>query len=673
MKRSTILGASLALLLSSCGTAPASSSSQASSAPLPSQSVTSQNQTSATSNQTSSETKPSQSVSSSDQSATISSASKDSSSTSGEKTRKYDRLNTFKIADMPENFIYGMDASAVPALENSGVKYFNEYGEEEDVFKILADNGINTIRVRIWNDPYDANGKGYGGGTCDLNNAIAIGKRATKYNMGLLVDFHYSDYWADPAKQTAPKAWTNYTLDQKKTALYDFTKSSLTALKNEKIVVTMVQVGNETNNLHMAGETNASNTIALMKEGSKAVREVFPDSLVAVHFADPQKGRYPGWAKNLSDGGLDYDVFGSSYYPYWHGTLQNLASTLSSIAKTYNKKVMVLETSYAWTYDDYDSMGNTSPKSSDTTPHDITMQGQYDQIRDVIKTIGKDTTNGIGVCYWEGTWIAVNNGTGSWNQNLTLWDKYGSGWTAQYAKGYDKDVTRTEGCVIENQAFFDKNGIVLPSIEAFKNEGKDEPLPVGYSATKNGDALTITNVKDESDTTNKGKFVISLAAGDKLTISDSGTPLNFYHYDETNKVNVNDGPEYTAKASGEHTIWHNGQGELWVDEPSTSLTWYLAGSGSLWPSGKGWDADKIAMDAGSGTNKAETKGVALSVGDKLKVTDNTAWFGYEALTGDLKSTNFESKDSAKNIGVKVAGTYDIVLDANNNVVITLAA
>lgn len=378
---------------------------------------------------------------------------------------------------MPDDFIYGMDVSAVPSLEASGVKYRDEYGDEKDVFAILADNGVNYIRVRIWNDPYNSETrKGYGGGNCDVNNAIAIGKRATANGMKLLVDFHYSDFWADPQKQNAPKTWKNYTLAQKESALFSFTKDTLNALKREQVDVGMVQVGNEINNFHMCGETEATNTIALLKKGSQAVREVYPGAMVAVHFTNPEKGRYPNVAATLASNNLDYDVFGTSYYPYWHGTLANLSSTLSTVATSYNKKTMVLETSYLWTEKTFDIFGNTEPKEGDTFPHEISMQGQYDQVQDVIETIGKNTTGGIGVCYWEGTWVGVNGGTGTWEENQALWDRYGSGWACLAAKEYDKEVWQTEGSAVDNETFFDEKGVLLPSIEAFHHE-KAEPSP----------------------------------------------------------------------------------------------------------------------------------------------------------------------------------------------------
>ena len=138
-----------------------------------------------------------------------------------------DTLYVQKVEDLSDDFIMGMDASCVPALEASGVKYYDFDGTEKDVYEILSQNGINYIRVRVWNDPYDAEGNGYGGGNCDIENAIAIGKRATQYGMKLLVDFHYSDFWADPGKQMPPKAWKGMTMDEKTDALYRYTGDCL--------------------------------------------------------------------------------------------------------------------------------------------------------------------------------------------------------------------------------------------------------------------------------------------------------------------------------------------------------------------------------------------------------------------------------------------------------------
>ena len=367
-----------------------------------------------------------------------------------------------------QSFIMGMDASSVIAEEASGVKYYDFEGNETDVFKVLSDSGVNYIRVRIWNDPFDDNGHGYGGGNNDLATAIKIGKRATQYNMSLLVDFHYSDFWADPSKQMSPKAWSEMGTSERVTALYDFTKASLQALKDENIVVGMVQVGNETNSGNIAGSVGFNNFVKLANAGSKAVREVFPNALVALHFANPEKwANYLDWASRIRN--VDYDVFGSSYYPYWHGTLDNLSKVLSTIAATYDKRVMVLETSYCYTSENTDFWNNTIGETSgyDVKNYPFTMHGQINSVVDVIDTIANHTVNGIGVCYWEGTWISV--GTNSWEENNALWEEHGSGWASSYSVDYDpKDAGQYYGgCAVENQAFFDETGHPLESLKVF--------------------------------------------------------------------------------------------------------------------------------------------------------------------------------------------------------------
>ncbi len=384
-----------------------------------------------------------------------------------------DSLYVQKVENLPDDFILGMDASCVPALEASGVKYYDFDGTEKDVYEILSDNGINYIRVRIWNDPFDANGNGYGGGNCDIENAIEIGKRATAQGMKLLIDFHYSDFWADPGKQMVPKAWKGMSIDEKVEALYQYTKDCLQKLKKAGVDIGMVQIGNETNGA-MCGETSTAlggwqRIMQLMSAGSKAVREICPKALIAIHFANPENASsYASYGKNLDYYGVDYDVFASSYYPYWHGTLENLSQVLSDIATTYDKKVMVAETSYAYTPGDTDFFGNTiGDGSSVTKSNPYTIQGQANLVRDVIDTVANQTTNGIGVFYWEGTWISV--GGASWEENSAKWEKYGSGWASSYAAEYDpKDAGAWYGgCSVDNQAFFDENGKVLESLKVF--------------------------------------------------------------------------------------------------------------------------------------------------------------------------------------------------------------
>ena len=372
-----------------------------------------------------------------------------------------------KVDGLPEDFILGMDISSVLAEEASGVKYYGFDGSERDLFKTLAENGVTHVRVRVWNDPYDKDGNGYGGGNCDVNCACEIGRRAAEVGMKLIVDFHYSDFWADPGKQMTPKAWQGMTIEEKSDALYNFTKDSLGEIKKAGADISMVSVGNETNGA-LCGEKTWFNIQSLMSAGSRAVREMCPDALVALHFANPEKeGAYADYAWRMDYYNVDYDVFASSYYPYWHGTLENLSSVLSDIAKTYGKKVMVMETSYAFTPDDTDFSGNTiSDGGATVKDYPFTVQGQANAFRNVVDTVAH-TEGGIGVVYWEGAWITV--GTDSWEENHGIWEKYGSGWASSFASEYDPDDAGKYygGSAVDNQAFFDATGHPLESLRVF--------------------------------------------------------------------------------------------------------------------------------------------------------------------------------------------------------------
>ena len=405
-----------------------------------------------------------------------------------------DTLYVEKVENLPEDFIMGMDASCVPALEAGGVKYYDHDGNEKDVYQILSENGINHIRVRVWNDPFDAEGNGYGGGNCDIENAIAIGKRATEQGMKLLVNFHYSDFWADPGKQMAPKAWKGMKIEEKCDALYRYTKDSLQKLVDAGVDVGMVQIGNETNGA-MCGESSSAlggwkKIMELMNAGSKAVREVCPDALVAVHFANPEKtDSYYSYGKNLEYYQVDYDVFASSYYPFWHGTLDNLSRVLTDIAESYGKKVMVVETSYAFTAADTDFYGNTIGEGGGIVKdYPFTQQGQANLVRNVIDTLVNKTVGGIGVFYWEGTWISA--GGSSYEENAALWEKNGSGWASSYASEYDPDDAGQwyGGCAVDNQAFFDAQGRALESLKVFSL------VRAGNQVKNRADAIEDTNL-----------------------------------------------------------------------------------------------------------------------------------------------------------------------------------
>ena len=383
---------------------------------------------------------------------------------------------TDKVENLPDDFILGMDASSVLVEENSGVKYYNFDGEEQDVFKTLAEAGVNYIRLRVWNDPYDENGNGYGGGNNDLKTAIELGKRATDNGMKVSIDFHYSDFWADPTRQHAPKAWADMDVDQKADALYDYTKDSLKQLYEAGVDVEMVQIGNEIN-YGMSGERQQEDVITLLKSGSKAVREMAKeydkDVSVVVHYTNiTKKAEVLDLVGKLVDNDLDFDMIGMSYYAFWDGSMDNMKRVLELIQEKYNKKVFLAETSYAYTLEDGDGNGNNFGNSNDVVDgYPATVEGQASIIHDICAAVNE--VGGLGIFYWEGTWLPVGKAT---DDNSAIWEKYGSGWASSYASDYDPEQAGKYygGCAWENQAFFDFEGHPLDSLNVFKyiKEGK---------------------------------------------------------------------------------------------------------------------------------------------------------------------------------------------------------
>ncbi len=373
------------------------------------------------------------------------------------------------IPNLSDNFIRGMDVSSILAEEKSGVKYYSADGKEQDVFTTMAEAGVNYARIRVWNDPFDENGNGYGGGNNDLATAIALGKRATENGMKVCIDFHYSDFWADPSKQMCPKAWVDFSLEEKSNALYEFTKDSLTQLLENGVDVCMVQVGNETNN-GMAGETQIPNIAKLMSSGSKAIREIAKsydkDIQVALHYTNAND--YDGLDSilyKLASFQVDYDIFALSYYPYWHGTFENLQNVMANIQNKYGKKTLIAETAYCYTTEDTDGSGNSVSEADLIDAYGATVQSQSTALRDVCATA--NDAGALGVFYWEGAWIAVGDVNAD---NSSIWEEFGSGWASSYAAAYDPNDAGKYygGCSWDNQALFDATGKPLESLNTFK-------------------------------------------------------------------------------------------------------------------------------------------------------------------------------------------------------------
>ncbi len=380
-----------------------------------------------------------------------------------------------KVEGMSNDFIFGADISSLLSLEKSGVTYRDEAGSPSELTALLGKSGFNYTRVRIWNDPFDDQGRGYGGGNCTVDTAIELGRRAMDNGMKLLVDFHYSDFWADPKKQQAPKAWAQMDIDQKAKALYEFTFDALTRMKEAGVDIGMVQVGNETDTM-LSGENNWIRIATLLNAGSAAVRAVDPNILVAVHFSQPNARQ----AQILKARKVDYDVYATSYYSYWHGTTQNLTKVLSEIASTYGKKVMVGETSYLYTTENGDEHANSCPADGIILRYATTVQGQANAMRDVAAAVAAVGEKALGVFYWEPAWLPVK-ARGKEAQSA-LWEEFGSGWATSYAGSYDPDDAGLYygGSSWDNQALFDFTGRALPTLRIFEyiRTGATAPLRV---------------------------------------------------------------------------------------------------------------------------------------------------------------------------------------------------
>lgn len=404
------------------------------------------------------------------------------------------------VAGISDDFIRGMDASAVLSVEKSGAKYYGYDGKEQDVFETLAESGVNYIRLRVWNDPYDENGNGYGGGDNDVATAIELGKRAIQYGMKVNIDFHYSDFWADPKRQHAPKAWEGMSADEKADALYDFTKESLTQILDAGVDVGMVQVGNEINN-GMSGETDVPAVMGLLSAGSRAVREIADsygkDIQIVLHYTNIEDNEeVDTMAANLKEYGVDYDIFGLSYYPFWDGTNENMQNVAKNIMDRYGKKVVIAETSYCYTEKDGDGFGNSFDGIEDAVDgYAPTVQSQATMIRDICAAANE--VGVLGVFYWEGTWIPVGSAD---QDDSALWEKYGSGWASSYSAEYDPDDAGLYygGCSWDNQAMFDFTGHPLPSLNVFRylKDGHTVPLAVDFIPQTTvscdvGEALTL--------------------------------------------------------------------------------------------------------------------------------------------------------------------------------------
>ena len=381
-------------------------------------------------------------------------------------------------------FVKGMDLSTLVELERCGAKYYDD-GTEMDILDIMKKYDVDSIRIRLWNDPWSETGESYGAGENDLPTSLAIAKKVSEAGFGVLLNFHYSDFWADPGKQIKPKAWASYGVEELEQAVYDFTLDSMRTFLENGVNITMVQVGNELSNglLWPEGKVpNYDNIAKFVSAGIRAVRKADAERLageisgvcdacakldkilVMIHLDNGGKNElYREWFDHYIERGEDFEIIGMSYYPFWHGSLQSLDDNMNDVAERYGKDIVVAEVSMGHTmedYKDYEKLSDEERKGYATRPalvekidYPMTIQGQYDFMEDFLNRLKNvKGGKGKGFYYWEPAWIPI----------------HGSGWATPASLKYMQDPGPC-GNEWANQALFDYNGNALPALQVIRD------------------------------------------------------------------------------------------------------------------------------------------------------------------------------------------------------------
>ncbi len=365
------------------------------------------------------------------------------------------------------NWYKGMDLSTLEEVEACGGVFYDN-GVPGDPVEILKSYGMNLVRLRLWMDPYSPEGEPYGAGTNDLAATIRLARRMQKAGLPWLLDIHYSDFWADPGKQILPKAWRGFDAVQLTQAVYDYTTQVLRTLRRENLTPAIVAVGNEITNgiLWPLGRTpKFINLVKFLNSGIRAVRETCPEARVMLHLDNGGNNPlYRMWFDTyFALGGSDFDLMGLSYYPFWHGSLEQLRENMNDMAVRYGKELVVAEVSMGFTLEDYAAYEKlrpeerkgmaTKPELAAKVPYPMTPAGQssfmqavMDAIRDVPEGKGR------GFIYWEPAWIPVP----------------GSGWANEAALAYTGE-TGPGGNEWANQALFDYDGNTLPALKTIRD------------------------------------------------------------------------------------------------------------------------------------------------------------------------------------------------------------
>ena len=360
----------------------------------------------------------------------------------------------------------GIDVSTHFDEMNHGAVYLDGDRPMEPL-EAFRQNGVDHMRIRLWNNPRSPEGKPYLAGDCDLDNFLRLGRLAVDKGYKLLLDFHYSDFWADPSKQTIPKAWEGLTLEELADAVYAFTRDSLEAIRADGLDLSLIQVGNEITNgmLWPVGRLDESvdprgnypALATLLKAGVKACREVFPRAGVILHLERSyDQAVYTEFFTKMEELGVDYDIIGASYYPYWHGTFDQFFANMDLCGKRFGKPRMVVEMGYGFTLEDYiqDNNGGLvfgqDAVQSFSWPYPLTPGGQADFVAKFLSLCREHDI--AGVFYWEPLWIPGE----------------GICWASEEGEAYIHEEGKPTRNEWANQCLFDYQGRKLPAFDQFR-------------------------------------------------------------------------------------------------------------------------------------------------------------------------------------------------------------
>ena len=383
--------------------------------------------------------------------------------------------SNFKIREVQSlksrtDFLVGVDCSMVSIIEENGGKYYDFKYKEVDFFKLLKSNGVNLVRSRLWHNYNSPNGS-KGGGNNDKQHVLSMALRAKSAGLKFLLDFHYSDNWADPGKQSCPFEWQNLNFNEASSALYSYTQETIEYFIKNGANIDYVQIGNEINNGFMFpfgqidwsnenSKNNGLNNVAnLLNVAINAVKSISPLTKIILHIGDTALITYNQNGKNIPMGlwffqqmisrGVNYDISAVSFYLFYHHIngdfldMNTVTESINQFIDNFGKPFIIMEYSTAYTLNNHPFAENQfgeKEKKLIENEYSVSFQGQVNFIIDLAEKVAMAKNNqGLGICYWGGDWIPVK----------------GAGWSDPSTKSS-----------WSNQALFTYDGLATPALAA---------------------------------------------------------------------------------------------------------------------------------------------------------------------------------------------------------------